>query len=238
MATYLPDSPEDVLLTALRARDEHDHARVATLCDPDSVRERFEGICRIFLPVTREQFGQRSGIPADRLQEVYAAWSKSKTASQLSQLRRLGVSTYDELVALGPQEVLTRWMIRDDRMLDLVRRLRERGRPVPAELLAAPRGMEYEVLGGVHETPSLVHLLWRYVAHGGQPEEFRGSVRRTALRRQPDGAWRLLADDDYLLDAADGFSTVMIYDEAYADLFEETREEQDRDATESGPPTT
>jgi hypothetical protein len=234
----LPDPPEGVLLAALRARDAHDHARVATLCDPDSVRELVERICTIFQPVTREQFGKRYGIAADRLQEAYAAWLKGR-ASQSSQLRGLGVSTYDELVALGPQEVLTRWMIRDDQALDLVRRLRERGRPVPTELLAASRGIEYVVLGGVHETPSLVHLLWRYVAHRGRPEEFRGTVRRTALRRQPDGAWRLLAEDDHFLDAADGFAMVTTYDEAYADLFTEMLEEQDRESADSElPPTT
>jgi hypothetical protein len=237
-AEPLPEYPEEVLLAALRARDEHDHARVTMLCDPESVRERFERICEIFQPVTIEQFAQRTGIAADRLEVSYERWVKGRAPSQLSQLRGLGVSAHAELVALGQQEVLTRWMMRDDHQLELVRRLRAHGRLVPPGLLATPPGIEYVVLGGVHEAPSLVHLLWRYVAHRGRPEEFRGPVRRTALARQPDGAWRLLAEDDHFLDSADGFATVMISDEAYADLFTEISEEQAGDSAASELPPT
>lgn len=152
MADPLPNSPGDVLLAALRARDEHDHARITALCDPESVRAHFERYCDANQPRTREWFAKHSGLA---------------------------------------QEYFTRAMARSDERWDLVRRLRKHGRAVPPELLGTPPGMEYVVLGGVHETPDLVHVLCRTVARRGQPDELRGSIVRTAVRRQPDGEWRL-----------------------------------------------
>ena len=67
----LPDSPEDVLLAALRARDEHDHARVTALADPDSVRERFEVYCDVSQPRTLEWFAKHTSIAPEHLNESY-----------------------------------------------------------------------------------------------------------------------------------------------------------------------
>jgi hypothetical protein len=237
-ADQLPDTPEEVLLAALRARDEHDHARVTALTDPESVRERFERYCDVSQPRTFEWFAQRTQIAPELLQESYDRWLKAHgSVEQTAQFRGLGVSTHAELVALGPQEYLTRSMTQDDHQLDFVRRLRKHGRAVPPELLGTPPGLEYVVLGGVHETPDLVHLLYRFVIHRGRPDESRGPVARTALRRQTDGVWRLVVEDHHFLDT-DWPMRVTIVDEEYADLFTEMAEEHSRElGGAQSPPT-
>ena len=226
----LPDSSEGVLLAALRARDEHDHARVVALCDPESVRAHFERYCALNQPRTREWFAQHSGLAPENLDESYDRWLKKQNGSvePMGALVGLGVSTHAGLVALGPQEYFTRSMARSDERWDLVRRLRKHGRAVPPELLGTPPGMGYVVLGGVHETPDLVHVLCRTVARRGQPDELRGSIVRTAVRRQPDGAWRLVVEDQRFLDTY-WPEQVTIIDEIHAELFDEIMEDYARD---------
>jgi len=218
----LPKSPEEVLLEALRARDAHDHARITALCDPESVRERFEGYCRVSRPKTIEWFAtQMPDVAPDELKVKYERWLEAHgSAEPMNQFRGLGVSSHDELVALGPQEFLTRDMARDDHQWDLIRRLRARGRPVPPELFRAPPGLEYEVLGGVHEPPDLVHLLYRIVFRRGQADEFQGPVVRASLRRQSDGAWRILAEHHFL--EPYGPATVSYIGPEFADLYDES----------------
>jgi len=219
---HSPESPEDVLLEALRARDAHDHARITALCDPESVRERFEGYCHVSRPRTIEWFAERMPESSpDELKAHYERWLKAHGAAEpMNQFRGLGVSSHAELVALGPQEFLTRDMARNDDQWDLIRRLRARGRPVPPQLFRPPPGIEYEVLGGVHEPPDLVHLLYRIVFRRGQADEFRGPVVRASLRRQSDGAWRLLAEHHFL--EPYGPATVSIIDPEFVDLYDES----------------
>ena len=224
------------MLAAIRARDEHDHARVTALADPDSVRERFEVYCELSQPRTLEWFAKHTSIAPEHLNESYQRFLKANGSPEMFiQFRGLGVSSHTELVALGPREYLTRSMTRDDHQLDFIRRLRKHGRPVPPELLGTPPGLEYVVLGGVHETPDLVHLLYRFVLHRNRPDEYRGPITRTALRRQTDGAWRLVVENHFL--ETSGPETVTIIDEEYADLFTEMAEEQARElgGTESPP---
>lgn len=231
----LPISPEEVLLAALRALDAHDHARVTALTDTASVRERFEGYCEVSQPRTFEWFAKHVTIPPEQLNESYERFVQSGGAGErMNQFRGLGVSSHAELIALGPEEYFTRSMAAEDHTWNLAQRLRKHGRVVPPELLATLPGMEYEVLGGVHETPDLVHLLFRYVMHRGKAEEHRGPVTRVAVRRQPDGTWRLLAEGSHFLDTA-WPQRVMIVDEKYADLFDEIHEEHAREF--EGPPS-
>jgi hypothetical protein len=224
-------SPEDVLLAALRALDAHDYVRITALTDPTSAREHFEGYCAVSQPMTLERYAQRMGVPPERAAQSYDLWLKTHgSIEQRGQFRGLDVSSHAELVALGPQEYLTRSMMAQDDALDLVRRLRKHGRPVPPELLTTPSGLEYVVLGGVHETPELVHLLYRYVFHRGRADEHRGPVTRIALRRQPDGAWRLVIEGHNFLETT-WPQRVSYIDAEYADLFDEMLEER---ATELG----
>jgi hypothetical protein len=225
----LPNSPEEVLLAALRARDEHDHARVTALTDPESVREWFERYCHVSRPKTREWFAEHMQAAPEIVDASYDLHLKTHgTVEQMRQFRGLGVSSYAELVALGPQEFFTRRMLREDHTWDLVLRLRKRGRPVPPTLLGTAPGLEYVLLGGVHESPDLVHLLVRYLMYRGQPQEHRGPVSRVALRRQTDGAWRLVVENHHFLDI-DWPERVTIIDEQYADLFAEAMEEYNRE---------
>lgn len=224
-----PESPEEVLLAALRARDAHDHAAVTALTDPDAVRERFERYCEISQPRTREWFARHMTAAPEHVDEAFDRYLKAHgTLEQMGQFRGLGVSSHAELVALGPQEFLTLSMLRDDHTWDFIRRLRKHGRAVPPELLGTPPGTEYVVLGGVYETPDFVHLLVRFIMHRGQANELRGPVTRVALRRQTDGAWRLVVEDHHFLDT-DFPMRVTIIDEQYADLFEEELEERRRE---------
>jgi hypothetical protein len=232
----LPNSPEEVLLAALRALDEHDHARITALTDPESLRKHFEGYCDVSQPMTLERFAKQRAMAPEQAAEMYDRWLKSGgSIYPIYQFRGLGVSTHAELVALGPEEYFTRSMAGADPASDLARLLREHGRAVPPELLAPMPGVEYVVLGGVYETPELVHLLFRYVFHRGQPGEYHGSVTRVALRRQTDGAWRLVVEGYHFLDAFWPQRVVYI-DEQYADLVDELREEQLREGKGKAPP--
>jgi hypothetical protein len=233
----LTDSPEEVLLAALRALDEHDHARITALTDPESLREHFEGFCDVSQPMTLERFAKQRGMAAQDATEMYERWRENGGSLYPShQFRGLGVSSHSELVALGPEEYFTRSMQRADDVWDLIQRLRKHGRAVPPELLGTPSGLEYVVLGGIHETPDLVHLLFRYVSHRGQPNEFQGSVTRVALRRQTTGAWRIVVEGYHLIDTI-WPQRVSYIDERYVDLYDEMFEERAREAArEASPP--
>jgi hypothetical protein len=233
----LPTSPEDVLLAALRALDEHDHARITALTDPESLRRHFEGYCQVSQPMTLERFAKQRAMEPEGATEMYDRWLQSggKLYPE-QQFRGLGVSSHAELVALGPEEYFTRSMAAEDPAADLARQLRERGRAVPSELLAPMAGVEYVVLGGVHETLDLIHVLFKAVFHRGVPGEFHGSVTRVALRRQADGEWRLVVEGYHFIDAVWPQRAVYI-DESYADLFDELREELIREwGGEPSPP--
>jgi hypothetical protein len=172
----------------------------------------------------------RVRVVREDLDESYDRWLKESNGSvePTGQFRGLGVSSHAELVALGPEEYFTRSMARSDERWDLVRRLRKHGRAVPPEMLGTPPGVEYVVLGGVHETPALVHLLYRSVCHRVQPDEVRGPTVRTALRRQGSGVWQLLVEDQRFLDTNWPMRVTYI-DEEYADLFDEMLEEHARE---------
>jgi len=230
------DSPESVLLAALRALDEHDHARVTALTDPESLRKHFEGYCDVSQPMTLERFANQRAMAPEEAAEMYDRWLKNGgSLYPVYQFRGLGVSSHAELVALGPEEFFTRSMQRDDDVWDLIRRLRAHGRAVPPELLTTPSGLECVVLGGVHESPDLVHLLFRYVSHRGQTDEYRGAVTRVALRRQASGAWRIVVEGYHLFDTV-WPQRVSYIDEQYVDLYEEMFEERAREANGGAPP--
>jgi hypothetical protein len=213
-------SPEEVLLAALSARDAHDHERVTALTDPESIRERFENFCDAHRPMTLERFAKQTAIAPEHLSESYDRWMKAGGDNTTSGLRELGVATHAELVALGPQQFFTRWSAGHDHGADIVRRLRSRGREVPPALLGTPPGVEYAVIGAVHEAPDLVHVLYRVVWQRGQSTESRGPLVHESLRRQSNGAWRLLAGYPPFLESY-GPQVVTILPEEYVDLYTE-----------------
>ena len=73
----LPSSPEEVLLTALRALDAHDHARITALTDPESLRTHFEGYCDVSQPMTLERFAKQRAMAPDAAIEMYDRWLQS-----------------------------------------------------------------------------------------------------------------------------------------------------------------
>lgn len=213
------ESPERVVLAALWARDAHDFARVAELADPDSLARRFEGMCEANTPMTLERL-------ARRLPEVSAAELETKFQRYMANAARrddcisnvaVGVRTYEELCALTPQQYLQRAMMRWDHRYDLIARLRARGRAVPAELLGTPPGVEYRVLGIVHEEPELAHVLYRTIWRGDGGAEHRGPVVRDTVRCQPNATWRLVVDDHFL--ESRGPEIAMIIEEEFMDLY-------------------
>jgi len=232
----LPTLPEEVLLAALGALDEHDHARITALTDPESLRKHFEGYCDVSQPMTVERFAKQRGMAPEDAVELYDRWRQNGGKLYPShQFHGLGVSSHAELVELGPEEYFTRSMQRSDDVWDLIQRLRKHGRVVPPELLTTPPGLEYVVLGSVHEPPDLAHLLFRYVNGRGQPDEARGSVTRVALRRQASGAWRIVVEGYHLIDTI-WPSRVSYIDEKYVDLYDEMFEERAREWTQQVPP--
>jgi len=213
------ESPERVVLAALRARDALDFARVAELADPDSIARRFEWACESNAPMTLERFAhQMPQSSPEELEEKFERYmAHAGRRDDYISNALVGVRTYDELRALTPQQYLQRSMMRSDHRYDLIARLRARGRAVPAALLGTPPGVEYRVLGIVHEEPELAHVLYRTIWRGDGAAEQRGPVVRDTVRRQPDATWSLVVDDHFL--DSHGPEVVTIIDEEFMDLY-------------------
>ena len=230
-------SPELVVLAALRARDALDFAQVAELADPESLARRFEWECEANAPLTLERFARRMpDVPPEEVKERFERYmTHARRSENYIANSFVGVRTYEELCALTPQEYLARSMMRHDHRYDLVTRLRARGRAVPAALLGTPPGVEYLVLGVVHEEPDLAHVWYRTIWRGEEGEEQRGPVVRDTVRRQPDAAWRLVVDTHFL--ESYGPMVASIIDEEFMDLYspEEMQGTGPRSATEQRP---
>lgn len=216
-----PATPEDAVLALLSARDAMQYERVVSLVDMDSLLERFRRHCAAMRPYTLERFA-----------EDHPEMTPEELPTQFEHFRRVaadpmtgvadlfpGVRTHAEFEALDPRYYLRRNLERFDMRVDLVRRLRARGRPVPPELMSASPHKGYDVLGSVSEEPDLTHVLYREVWRPDNASESKSGVEIMSTRRQADGTWRLLADDPYFLQHRGSF--VSYIPDEYADLYEE-----------------
>lgn len=133
----MPDAatatPEDVVLAALRALDAMQHEFAVSLVDQASLADLFRRTCDTARPLTLERFA-----------EEHPGTSPEELAVRFESVRRAmgdpmvgvadmfpGVRTHAEYEALDPRFYLLRYLERFDMRVDLVRRLRERNRPVP-----------------------------------------------------------------------------------------------------------
>ena len=216
-----PTSPEAAVLAALHAMDAMQHARTVALVDADSLGDLFKRQCEAVRPHTLERFA-----------EDHPELAPEQRPAAFEQFRRVvgdpmvgvadmfpGVRTHADFAALDPAYYLLRYLERHDMRVDLVQRLRARGRSVPAELLCAPPHKGYDVLGSVVEEPDLAHVLYRVVSRPHDAPEYRGQVEIVSTRRQADDTWRLLAVDLHFLEPRGG--SVGYIPEEYADLYEE-----------------
>ncbi len=205
---------------ALRARDEWRYDDVVALIDPASCDERFQRFCEMSRPMPLERFAEHyPDLVGDRLTDSFRRWQEHMAHQDANIPSSVpGITTYAELIALDAADFLARWLANDDSRAPLVQQLRARERVVPAYLLGVPDGKEYVVIGSVLEADDLAHVLYREVFAGGDEAPTRGPVEYEALRRQSDGAWRLLADHHRFLQNRGG--SVTILDEEFADLWD------------------
>jgi len=171
-------------------------------------------------PMTIERFAEHyPELTGDTLAGAYSRWREQTKDPEANITHFLpDITSYAELTALDAATFLARWMANEDDRAFLVKRLRERDRAVPAYLLGVPDGKEYVVIGSVYEADDLAHVLYRWVFHRVGEEPSRGPVEYEALRRQPDGGWRLLADHFSFLQCRGGTSTIL--GEEFADLWD------------------
>jgi hypothetical protein len=216
-----PATPEEAVLAALCALDAMQHARAVSLADSDSLGDLFRGHCEAVRPRTLEWFAEHhphvspGELPAEFERFRRVAADPMRGVTEMFP----GVRTHAEFEALDPRDYLLRYLERFDTRVDLVRRLRARGRPVPPELLSAPPYKAYLALGNVPESPDLAHVLYRVVVRRDDAPELRGEVEVVSTRRQLDGTWRLLVPSVHFLRPRG--AVVEYIPEQYSDLYEE-----------------
>jgi hypothetical protein len=216
----LPTSPEDVLLAALRARDAMQFERIPPLCDRECVLTLFREGCRAMTPITLDAFAAHHSHLADGVEPAYRAFLKQYGDPDTRSARLgIGVTTHAELCALDPADYLARRLAKDDFRTDLLRRLRERGRPIPEGLFGPTPSIRHEVIGSVFEPPDLTHVLYRDVQAREDEPDLRGRVEFGTVRRQDDGTWRLLVEDIDFLSPRGGTSHIV--GEELADLWDD-----------------
>src|SRR5512140_3605162 len=91
------ESPQSVVLAALRARDALDFARVAELADPESMARRFEWACEANAPMTLERFARRMpDVPPEQFREKFERYmaNAGQRENYISNAL-VGVHTYD-----------------------------------------------------------------------------------------------------------------------------------------------
>lgn len=212
-------SPESVLTDALLARVEWRYKDVVRLVDPATQEERFRHFCDMVRPMTLERFAEQfPEIEPGELTSRFARWSE-RTAYLTEAIPRslAGITTYDEVAALTPHEFLVRWLENEDPRGEIMKRLRARGRSVPASLFECPAGQAFVTIGSVYERDDLVHVLYRVTQHSPDGTSMPGSVEFESLRRQDDGSWRLLMDQTSFLGPRG--STITILDDQFDDLW-------------------
>ena len=213
--------PEEVVRAALDARDAIRYDEVVALADVASVVALHQGCCDLYRQPSLEQFARdRPDLQGDQLRRVFEATCRHIADSQKYIVNTIpGVHTRDELLAVDPSDFLQRAMEKDDMRCDIIRRLRERGRPVREELLGRPEGVSYEMLGHVPDGPHDVHVLYREVIRANDEPEYRGEPQLVTARRQSDGSWRLVANRIDFLESRG--SRVTYLDPEFAELYED-----------------
>ena len=216
----LPAAPADVLLAALAAGDAWAYDRVVALCDPATAAERFTAYCAMLAPPSLDALRREHPEMSEEELGWHFAHEQEEAPRRADQIRRQvpGVRTHAELTALAPADFLERSLAAEDQRADLVGRLRARGRAVPAALLEPPPGVAYVVLGEIADGPATTYVLYRtLIEHDGRTH--RGPVNWEPLRRQSDGAWRLVLHPWRVPLAPRGGVVNFVEDPEIADLY-------------------
>ncbi|MEO5818399.1 MAG: hypothetical protein ABIT20_24220 [Gemmatimonadaceae bacterium] len=208
-------APEAVLRAALEFRDRLDYAGVVALCDPASVESELRQWCELFAPCTEAGFRRENpDFPDAQVLDV-VAYLNRRSSEQIPR-HAPGIMTYAEFLALAPTDYYRRSLERDDTRLEIIRRMRARGRPVPEAALAPPTGFVYEILPA--ESVSDDEVIVRYRMQFDDDRRVEDpELEHERLHRMHDGTWRLVARRDLLHSRG---SVVNIVD-GVADLFDD-----------------
>ena len=222
-------SPEDVVVAVLRARDVMDYERVVALADRASVVRAHERHCEIYRRPTLEQFARdRTDLAGDQVGKVFEATLRHIAASEKLIANLVpDVHSHAELLALDPGDFLLRVLRKADFRLDLIRRMRERGRPVALDFSSATTPNRYLLLGAAPEEPDVTHVMYRVVTRNPDGAEYVSDIEIMSTCRQRDGTWRALVSSLDFLQSRN--STATILDEQFHDLFDEHELEWPRD---------
>lgn len=186
-------TPGDVLARALHLRDEWRYDEVAALCDAESAEAFFRRHMEACKPPTIDEvLEEYPDVGLDTAKVFAARFAQFCEDQKRALVRSLrGVSSFDEVVALGPRDFLSRWLESMDVRYDLLRRVRAAGRPVPDWLSHGPRGIRYEIMGEERVDDSTVRVSYRDTVDTDRATNY-GSERSELVRRLPNGEWRLV----------------------------------------------
>jgi hypothetical protein len=93
---------------------------------------------------------------------------------------------------LAPTDFVRRWLEGNDPRYEVVRRLRERGKPIPSTLYEIPAGIHFEAHAEDAISDAEVRVAYRVVGPSNdRPASGPSGVE--SLRRSAEGAWRLVA---------------------------------------------
>lgn len=186
-------TPAEVLVRALQLRDDWRYDEVAALCDPESAEAFFRRHMEACEPPTIDAVLEEYpdvGLDTARLYAArFAQYCDDQKGALVRSLR--GVSSFDEVVALGPRDFLSRWLESTDVRYDLLRRVRAAGRPVPDLLLHGVPGMRYEITGEERVDDTTVRVSYRDAVDTDRGANY-GSERAELVRQLPNGEWRLV----------------------------------------------
>lgn len=182
--------PAEVLARALHLRDEWRYDEVAALCDLESAEAFLRRHLEACEPPTIDQvLEEYPDVGLDTAKVFAARFAQFCDDEKRALVRSLsGVSSFDEVVALGPRDFLSRWLESMDVRYDLLRRGRAAGRPVPDWLSHGPRGIRYEITGEEQVDESTVRVSYRDAVDTDRGTNY-GSERSELVRRLPNGEW-------------------------------------------------
>lgn len=212
---------------AVAALSREDWLGVARLCDPASLGAFKRQMLEQFAPampaqqITVEEYLRHSPEMPHAVAEYHVAQGRLQLDPATRIAERLpGVTTVGELAALVAEEVFVKWLVGRSPRWHLERFIAQ-GRAVLSEAelseALAMSAQRYTVLGVVADGEHVVHVIYRHVFDTsdvdfdtwlakrpldeqelGRDLFGRGHIMATQCRRQPDGGWLLIADDDFL----------------------------------------
>lgn len=191
-------SPAAVVELALRLRDEWHYDEVAALCDPVSTDAFFQRWCETRRPTAEEVLQENPTVGRDQAAAIAARLAELDDDEKRTLAQSLPrVSSFAEVISLGPQTFLSRWLECVDPRYGLVTRVRAAGRPVPEMLLHAAPGTTYEVTRQEWIDESMVRVWYREIVDAGNRTAYAAeSFQET--RRLPNGDWRLVVSASML----------------------------------------